>query len=338
MTTKWLLIQTKKRIMKKIIAIILLIFYSSYLKGQSVNSESTIKVSDGGTILSVQRTEIIMPTFSLRYDYKLNGDDMLGLIIPKLWSDSTANLSAMIVKIGDGKTDNLAFDLLLSKKFGKLTTRLNLSRLVSFSNPPSNNIGVRLSYKNFTVEAYSVNKRPHFWAAYHPKYAFISLGKQDKQYWGYLGTKNLSRFGVLTFANYQPETKNFWFKSQSGFGEINQKFFCQENYIVAANYLTIPLFYYLHLSPLVAKGTYTLKVEGRKIANIQNYELMFGKQLGGTSFGLAAGVNSEINNDLKIAPSFELYKVYKSTFGQCIAELRYDHLYKLFSAYLIVRY
>jgi len=338
--------------MKKIIAIISLFIclVSNQATCQSVNLESTIRVDKNGTLLSVQRTEIITPYFNLKYDYKSNGNDVIGVVIPKIWSDSTSSLSGAIVKIGDGNSnDQFALDLWGNKKFGKLTTMIEFGRLVSRTDKPWDFAGTRLAYGNFTAEAYVVAHHPinqrltkndvyYAWIAYHSKHTFVALGKQDKQYWGYAGTKGLSRFGNFTFINYQPETKNFWFKSQSGFGEINQKFFCQDNYILATSYLTVPLFYYLHFSPIVTKGTYTLKVEGRKTANIQNYEVMLGRQLGNSSLGFAAGINSECDKNLSLAPSFELYKSWKNTFGQCIVELRYDQLYKVLSAYLVVRY
>lgn len=339
--------------MKNIIAIIIVFVFCSVINqvfSQSVNLESTIKVDESGALLSVQRVEVKNSTFTLKYDYKAKGSDVLGIIIPKIWSNSTSSLNGMIVKNGDGNNDQFIFDVWGNKKFGKLTTMLEIGRIVSSTSEPRDIIGTRLSYSDFTAETYVVTKHQinqgltkndlyYAWIAYHPNKAFIALGKQDKQYWGYAGTKGFSRFGNFTFVNYQPETKNFWFKSQTAFGEINQNFFCQENYILATSYLTVPLFYYLHFSPIVTKGPLTIKVEGRQTAGLQNYEVMLGKQLGNNSFGFAVGVNSEYNkNVLNLSPSFELYKSWKNNLGQCIVELRYDHLYKVGGAFLAIKY
>lgn len=340
--------------MKNIIIIVIafiICLVSNQAISQSVNLESTIKVDKTGTLLSVQRIEVTNPIFTLKYDYKANGNDVLGIIFPKIYSNSTSSLSGAIVKIGDGKSnDQFAVDLWENKKFGKLTSLIEAGRVFSKTSLPWDFIGTRLSYGNFTAEAYVVAKHPinqRFkktdnycaWIAYHTKYTFTAFGKQDKQYWGYAGTKGLSRFGNFTFVNYQPETNNFWFKSQTAFGEINQKFFCQENYILATSYLTVPLFYYLHFSPIVTKGPLTIKIEGRRTNGVQNYEAMMGKQLGNNLFGFATGINSEYNeSNLNLAPSFELYKSWKNKLGQCIIELRYDQLYKICSAYLVVKY
>ncbi|HZJ41717.1 MAG TPA: hypothetical protein VFD51_01750 [Patescibacteria group bacterium] len=340
--------------MKNIIAIIIVFVFCSVtnqMVGQSVNLESTIKVDKTGTLLSTQRVEVKNSTFTLKFDYKANGNDVLGIIIPKIWSNSTSSLSGMIVKIGDGNSnDQFAFDIWGNRKFGKLATMLEIRRIVSPANKPWNFIGTRLSYGNFTAEAYAVSKYqgnqgktkkgPYYsWIAYHPSHAFVAIGKQDRQYGGYAGTKGLSRFGNFTFVNYQPDTKNFWFKSQTAFGNINQKFFCQETYILATSYLTVPLFYYIHFSPIVTKGTLTLKVEGRQTAGFQNYEVMMGKQLNNNLFGFAVGINSEYNkDDLNLSPSFELYKSWKNNIGQCIIELRYDHLHRVCSAFLAIKY
>jgi len=340
--------------MKNIIAIILVFIISSVpgqVIGQSVNLESTINTDKTGTLLSIQRIEVKNSAFTVKYDYKANGSDVLGIIIPKIWSNETSSLSGMIVKNGDGNSkDQFALDVWGHKKFGQLATMLEAGRILSPASQPWDFIGTRIAHGNFTVEAYVIAKHPinqrlnkddlyYAWIAYHPNHTFVALGKQDRQYWGYAGTKKLSHFGNFTFVNYQPETKNFWFKSQTGFGEINQDFFCQENYIIATSYLTIPLFYYLHFSPILSKGTLAIKVEGRQTAGLQNYEVMLGKQLSNNLFGFAVGINSEYNkSDLNLAPSFELYKSWKNHIGQCIIELRYDQLYQIGSAFLVIKY
>ncbi|HZJ40662.1 MAG TPA: hypothetical protein VFD16_00130 [Candidatus Saccharimonadales bacterium] len=334
-----------------IIAILIVCLSSNQSTGQSVNLESAIKANGSGTLLSVQRIEITNPIFTLKYDYKASGGDVLGIIIPNVWSNSTSNLSGMIIKTGDGNShDQFAFDAMINTKFGKLNALFEAMHVVNSYKDPWNFIGARLTYGNFTTEAYIATKHLdnqglaqgnayYTWVAYHPKHAFVALGKQEQQYWGYIGTKELQRFGSFAFINYQPETKNFWFKSQTGFGAINQKFFCQENYILATSYLTITPFYYLHFSPIVTKGTLTVKIEGKQAADIQNYEIMLGKQLGNNLFGFATGINSEYNKTvLKLSPSFELYKSWKTKLGQCIVELRYDHLHQMGSAFFVIRY
>lgn len=340
--------------MKNIVVIITFLIaslISNYSASQSVNLESTIKANGSGDLLSVQRIEVINPAFTLKYDYKANGGDVLGIILPNIWSNSKSNLSGMIIKTGDGNSrDQFAFDAIINTKFGKLTALFDAMHIANSYKDPWDFIGTRLSYGNFTVEAYLAtehqdsrgrmqSKAYYAWVAYHPEHAFIALGKQERQYWGYIGTKELERFGSFAFMNYQPETKNFWFKSQTGFGEINHKFFCQDNYVVATSYLTITPFYYLHFSPIITKGTVTLKIEGRQTAGIQNYEVMLGKQLGNNSFGFATGINSQYyKNDLNLSPSFELYKSWKNKLGQCIVELRYDQLYQIGSAFLVIKY
>lgn len=340
--------------MKNIVAIVtvlIICLISRQVFCQSVTSESAIKVSETETLLSVQRIEINNSIFTLKYDYKANNSDVLGIIIPKIWSNSTSNIGAMIVSNKDENSkDQLIFDVWSKKRFGKLATTLEVGRIVNFSRNSYNYFGTRLSYGNLSTEIYVMPKHSinggltkntsyYAWLAFHPKHTFVALGKQDKQYWAYGGTKGLDHFGNFTLVNYQPETKNFWFKSQTAFGEINKNFFCQENYILAASYLTVPTFFYIHFSPIVTKGSLTLKVEGRRTGNVQNYEVMMGKQLDNDLFGFAIGINSECcKTSCNLAPSFELYKSWKNSMGQCIVELRYDHLYKALYAFLVIKY
>lgn len=329
--------------MKNILIIAILVFCVNQIFGQSVNLESTIRIDTAKTELSVQRIEVSTSKFTLKYDYKATGSDVLGILIPKIWSNKNTTLSGMIVKIGDNYNNQFAFDSWLTKKIGKFNFMTEVGRMVSRASKPVDYAGVRLTANTFTVEAYLVErstKGNYFlgWAAYHPEHAFIAAGKQDKQYWGIIGTKGLSRFGSLAFVNYQPETGNFWFKSQTGFGEINQQFFSQDTYTMATSYLCVPIFFYKHFSPIATKGTYALKIEGKRTANLQNYEVMMGKKIGEKGLGVAVGINSQYSKNLDLGPSFELYKAWKNTAGLCIVELRYDHVAKVCSAYLVLKY
>lgn len=329
--------------MKNILIIAALVCFMSQVFGQSVNLESTIRIDTAKTELSVQRIEINTSRFTLKYDYKATGSDVLGILIPKIWSNKNNTLSGMIVKIGDNRNNQFAFDSWLTKKIGKLSFMTEVGRMVSKASKPIDYAGVRLTANTFTVEGYLVErstKGNYFlgWAAYHREHSFFAIGKEDQRYWGFFGTKGLSRFGHCTFGNYEPGTGNFWFKSQTGFGEINQQFFSQDTYTMATSYLCVPIFFYKHFSPIATKGAYSLKIEGKRIANLQNYEVMMGKQIGEKGLGVAIGINSQYSKNLDLAPSFELYKAWKNATGQCIVELRYDHVAKVCSAYLVLKY
>lgn len=319
--------------------------------GQKVNLESSI-ISDSLHKMtnSFQRVEIKIKFINLKYDYKAEGRDVLGIIIPKIWSDSSNTWSAMIVKVGDGgRSDQFTFDTWMRNRIGAFSSMVEIGRVVGSDNIPKDYFGGRWNYRNFTLEFYKVLGHPinqefansdlnYGWFAYHPKHVFIALGKQDNQYWGFVGTKNLRNFGTFNLLNYQPKTGNFWFRSQNGFGQINQDFFAQETYVDGAEYLVVPLFYAKHFSPICAKGTYSLRIDGRRTNDFQNYEVIMGKEIGNNLFRVATGITSEYRQDLHIAPSFELYKDWQTKGGRVIGELRYDMLYKALSIYLTVRY
>ena len=338
--------------MKNIFGItILFCFFLVSAFGQSVNLESTVCVDTAKSQISVQRIEITTGLVNFKYDYKANGKDILGFSVPKIISDSTGSWSGTVMKIGDGGVkDQFFIDTWATKKFGKISVLVEAGRIVSQAGRPWDCVGTRLSGGDFTTEFYILTYHPLFgekitekdatygWIAYHPYHSFFAVGKQDRDYWGFAGTKNLKDFGNLTFLDYQPKTGNFWFKSQTGFGDVNQGFYCQDNYIIATSYLVVPVFYYKHFSPIAVKGDYTLKLEGRRTGNICNYEAMMGKKIGNDLFRFAAGVNSEYKNNLRVAPSFELYKSWKTKDFQEIVELRYDLVYKTFSAFLVFRY
>lgn len=340
---------------KSIIINTLCILISSQMLGQNVNLESTIISDSASSQISVQRIEVKTNSLTFKYDYKENGRDVIGLILPSFLADSFSSLSAMIVKIGDnGHDDQFAFDVWAKRRFKNLEATLELGRMISPADNPIDYAGTRLSSKKITIEFYSLAHHPllgepigskitsYGWVAYHPEHLYVALGKQDRDYWAFFGTKNQKRFGNFTFANYQTKTKNFWWRSQFGWGEINQGFFNQDLYLEGTSYLVIPVFYYKHFSPICTKGEYSLKLDGHRHGSTQGYEAMLGKKIGNDIFRLAVGANSSFlegkTNSLRIAPSFEAYKAWRGTKGQVIIELRYDLLDQLASAYLVFRY
>lgn len=340
---------------KNIIISVLCILASSQIISQNINLESTVILDSTSSQISTQRIEVKTNGFTFKYDYKKNGRDVIGLIFPPFLADSNCSLSAMIVKIGDNsRHDQFAFDVWAKRRFKLFEATLEAGRISSQTDNPIDYAGARLSSKKITIEFYGLTYHPligekinsqdagHGWIAYHPERFYVALGKQDHDYWAFFGTKNRRSFGNFTFANYQPKTKNFWWRSQFGWGEINQSFFNQDLYLEGTSYLVVPVFYYKHFSPICAKGEYSLKLEGRRNGSMQTYETMIGKRIGNDIFRLAVGVNSSFlegkTNSLRCAPSFEAYKSWKKDKNQVIVELRYDLLSQLASAYLIFRY
>ncbi len=341
--------------MKKLAVIIMMLLIAvginNQAAAQSANLESTIKIDTSASQVLIQRLEFTTKQVVLKYDYKANDRDVIGLIFPTIWSDSTTSISGMAVKMGDGnRSDQYIADLWVNKQFGQFRAMLEVGRIVSFEAAPWDFAGTRLSYGNFTVEAYAMGYHPvtekfnksdsYFgWVAYHPKHAFVALGQQDNGLWAFAGTRNLKDFGSLSFLNYNKENGNFWFRSQSAFGEVNQNFYDLNTYIDATSYMVVPIFFYKHFSPIAAKGNLAVKVDGRRTNGVQNWELIGSKKIGNDWVRLAAGINSEFKDDkVRYAPSFELYKAFNKPYGKFIAEVRYDFLYNTFSAYLIVKY
>ncbi|MDD3285325.1 MAG: hypothetical protein PHG95_01685 [Patescibacteria group bacterium] len=322
--------------------------------GQSVNIESAIS-ADTSAHLGVLKTEVQTSIANFRYDYKATASDVLGVTFPKIWSDSITKISGMVVKIGDEINNQFAFDGWVTSKINRFSVMGEVGRMIGKNQIPWDYVGMRVANKWFTAEAYGLGYHPvhsswdnggvvYAWAAYHPEHLFVSagvqVGRDYEQYWGFVGTKNIGRFGNFSFVNYDVKTGNFWFRTQSGFGEINDKFFCQDLYIEATSYMVVPIFFYKHFSPISTKGTYALKIDGRRVGNVDNYELIISKNINHGWLAVATGINSElIDGEWRFAPSLEAYKCWNTKDrGSLIVEFRYDVLYKTASAYLVVRY
>lgn len=336
--------------MKKNIITIILTVCSFIASAQTISSETDFRVNSDGASVPMQKIQFASEKIIVKYDYKLSGNNVLGVILPKIWHNETSDVNVMLINAGrQNSNDSYTIDIYANKSFKNFKVMIDMGRSVSKTKLPSDFAGGMISNKNFTLEAYIVTKHPLFgrkieksdpiyaWAAYHPENAFIALGSNNGSLWAFAGTKKLKDFGTFTAMNYDPKSKNFWIKSQSGFGEINQNFFAQETYAVAAEYLTIPLFFSRHFSPICAKGTYALKLEGKKVGKTHNYEVMISKMLSQNNIGLALGINSEYVSTLKLAPSIEAYKMLKIGGLQSTIELRYDMIYNSFSGYFVFK-
>lgn len=324
--------------------------FSFITSAQTISSETDFRIKNDGTSVPMQKIQFASEKIIVKYYYKTNGDNVLGVILPKFWQNKSLDLNLMLISAGN-QSENYwhTIDLYANKKFKHFDVMIDLGRSVSKNQLPLDFVGGMIANKNFTVEAYLVTNHPmigrrveksdpiYAWAAYHPEHSFFALGSNDGSLWGFAGTKKLKNFGTFTAVNYNPKTNNFWIKSQSGFGEINQAFFSQESYVIAAEYLTIPLFFHKHFSPICSKGTYALKFEGKKVGKIQNYEIMASKMLSQSKLGLAIGVNSEYVSSLRLAPSIEAYKIIQIGGLQSVIELRYDMIYNSFCGYLICK-
>ncbi len=316
-----------------------------------VSLETTLKADTTHTLVPVNRIVVNTKVVTLKYDYKANGADVMGVFIPKIIGDSTGELGAAVIKIGDmNGNERVALDVWGKKRFGEVSLGLEIGRMISQQYVPWDYAIVSAGYWHFTGEIGMLLHHPlykptnsedarYWWLAFHPKHVYVSAGRAIDTYWGFAGTKDLNRFGTFNFFSYDVKKGDFWFKSQTGFGKINQKFFHEDLYNEATQYFCVPPFFYKHFSPLSTKGTYAVKLEGRRTGRIYNYEAMLGHIIGDDVIQIAIGANSEVKDGkIKVAPSLELYKSFKVKDFTASLEIRYDALYKALSGYAIIRY
>lgn len=160
-------------------------------------------------------------------------NDVLGIFVPKVIKSDDFTLDVGVIKLGDwDKGDETFLDLTTVKKWKNISVTVEIGRGVCQINFPRDYVIARLAHSDFTIEGGLVSKKgysnidefakdKYYWAAYHPKNIFAAVGSEISRTWLLAGTRDLKNFGNLTVANYDRENKNFWFRSQCGFGQVN---------------------------------------------------------------------------------------------------------------------
>lgn len=338
----------------EILSIIMIFSMIMSSQGQtrfSLETTLTYDKTQGG--IPLNRLEIQNPLFNIKYDYKVDlisgttVNDVFGIFFPKIISKKGFTLGGALIKLGDwDQKDQLIIDLTLSKKTKYFNFYLELGRAIGVKNQPWDFILSRISHRLFTIEGGILSPDPLFspsqkklygWIAYHPEHVFIAVGNEISRDWFLFGTKKYKNFGNISFCNYDRDNGNFWFRSQFGFKNVNQKFYSQENYLVATSYLVVPPFFYKHFSPMSTKGLYALKFDGKRIGKLETYEVSFGRQFG--KYGqVCVGINNENFLPNRVGWIAEYYKEFSLKNFQAIVELRYEQLVGRFYGYITLAY
>lgn len=331
--------------------ILVLTFVNTY--AQKLQTETTLQYDKAVGGVSIQRMQFDSPEFSVKYDYKLDlakkgkVNDVLGIFIPNTIKSKNFSLDLAVLKVGKWDVEDEGFfDLTAINKFKYFTVSLEIGRGVNAKSGPRDYILSRLSHDLFTIEAGVMSNHgysnidgfisnKYYWGAIHPKYAFVAVGNEITRTWLLAGTKDLSSFGNLSCGDYDRNNGDFWFRTQFGFGEINQNFFSLNNYLVSASYLILPPFFYKHFSPISTKGDYGLKLDGKKTGEVEKYELIGSRKFG--KFGqLAIGWEKEVNSNSGFI--LEYYKDFSLNKFKASIEMKYESLYSRLSGFVTTSY
>lgn len=340
-----------KAIFSGFFAVLLMLAWQSSGYGQyKVQSETTFQSDPDLQGVSTQRLIIEKDGFKFKGDHRTDlsaakkpVDDVISLTAPPISLGKGFSLIPCFIKLGDfEKTDEYFVDLTLNKDGKDLSYFIELGRGMSAVNSPRDYFIGRLSHELFTFEAGLVSKKGYSslsefatdrygWGAFHPKGMFIAIGSEITRTWILGGTTGLKHFGNFTFMNTDRENRNRWFRTQFGVGNVNQNYFCNDNYIVGTSYLVVPPFHYLRFGPISTKGDWGFKVDGITSGNLERYEMIASRKFG--AYGnFSIGWQREVSNGNGM--TFEYYKDLSVNNFRFALELRYETLYQRGSGFL----
>ncbi|MFZ4648849.1 MAG: hypothetical protein ACOYMB_04470 [Patescibacteria group bacterium] len=337
--------------MKRIVVFVVFLTVGLAAISQNVNLETLLSADTNKVSLFYQRIDIVSKHWEVKYDHFANNQlDALGLILSG--SNIAGDHKLTLLKTGNNTiTDQYSVNWTIGDD--SPFTLLDLGVTFGQKIDAIFRAGFKFSNRYMTASTYVFTQQVnggwsneesdglaadnYLLGAFHPKYFYIGAAEKNlRSFWGFAGTKNLKNFGTFNIFNYQ-SNGSFWLSSETGFGEVDQEKFGQDHYAQIVDQLAIPQYFTQHFSPICLAGNYSLKVEGRKIGKIHNYEVLFGKNLEKYTLRVAVGLGTEITaggNQAKIGPVFEAYKIFQKQ----IVELRYDCVKKIASAYLIMKF
>ncbi len=286
--------------MKKVIFAIIItlgLFVNEVMAQVSILSETSVSINNQFKGIEVNRLQVDIPHVFVKYDFKTNMNgttvsDVLGIFATKFIHSKNFTFEPGVIKLGDIEGEGEYFlDLFTETRFKHFSVQVDVGRGMSKTTKPRDYIISRFAHNVFTVEVGILSKNgygnlkqfvneKYYWAAFHPPSLFIALGNEVNRTWGFFGTQGFKNIGNFTYANWDRTNDDFWIRSQWGYKNINQKYFCKENYIIGTSYLVVPPFFYKHFSPISTKGEYSLKIDVKRTGVNERLEVIIGKQFG----------------------------------------------------------
>jgi len=340
-----------KKLAVVIIAVLAVLFSFGSVSAQ-ISTETSFKADEGFTGVDVNRVSVKIPNVSSTYDLKtnINGqkvNDVFSLFYTEAVNTKNFTFEPGFIKLGDMKEDDEYFvDLFAKIKFNNFSISAEIGQGVGEKQAPRSYFISRFSHSKVTTEIGFVTKKgynnleevfqdKYYWLGYHPDNLFFALGNNINTTWAIASTRDLPDFGNLTFLSVDRKTGNFWMRSQTGILSANKGFFSLENLVSSASYLIVTPFHYKHFSPSSTKGLYSIKLDVKKVENIEKKEILFGRQFG--QFGqVSLGGQNEIGNGNGfIAEYFNSIQIGKFVGS---LELRYETLAKKLTGFTTLKY
>jgi hypothetical protein len=326
----------------------------SYIKDMKISTETTFQNDDVVSGVQIHRTQFNSDFLTIKYDYKVDlsnpanqVNDVLGIFVPAV-KRNNLSLDVGVIKLGDwNRGDELFGDVTLKNKFKDFSTTLEIGHSISKATAMRDYFIGRISHKIFTIEGgflsdygYSniseLMKKQYYWFAFHPEHAFVAVGNEIQRTWAILGSRDFKNVGTLSCGDYDRKTGDFWFRSQTGFGNVDQSFFSLENELFSTSYLVLPPFFYTHFGPIMTKGNYGFKIDGKKTGNLEKYEFEVSRKLGSVG-QLGLGWEREVPNTNGLIIEY-FNKVIIERVVKITLELKYETIYSRLSGFITTSY
>ncbi len=330
----------------------------------NISMEGSITQSPDANGSGVQDTKITFNNgtfirYVAQHDIKTGKEqgDVLTMFGPE-FSVAGITLGAGYLKTGDWNERDVHYlDLYGKKKFetslGKIEGYLELGTGVGQKTHRQDFIISRLSHENFTAEGGFFSARGligtkwmdfdntgiYGWIAVHPEHGYLALGNNTNVTYGFAGIKGFKDFGEFAFAKYDRRTGDYWIKSQTGFGDVNQGFYSTEMFNIASNYFCLDQFNPMHLGPVSTKADIALKVEAKGNEHgAKAFEVVAANRNDILQFGI--GINTQYGHDTekKSGLIIEAFKPINIGDFKGAIEARYDGLNKKTHLYVIANY
>jgi len=228
-----------------------------------------------------QRIEFGNDAWSFKYDIntKLKPTDNpvnVGMFaLNKLYSKGKTSVGAEIFQVGKFKETDVWFvDSWVSTTIGDMSVMIDYGKGLQKDKRSKDYVIATAKNKRVSLEGClypqgsflekGIEWKKYGFVSFKGDHAYAAVGNKINAGYVAAGVYGFKDFGTFSFGTFDRKTGDRWIKSQTAFGDVNQKFYSTATAEIASEYFAMPAYFPVHFTQLTTRGTFAIKLEYKR--------------------------------------------------------------------------